>query len=245
MQSFTRAVFTLLFVAAPVLRAGQPAPVIEFSKPLPPARVMGTAFYAQLEKEKTYAAKITEKHVDTHIHTAMPKAENMSDEEWAKIQKEEAAARAKLIPVKDYELVKQSGEYVGWFGIVREIKTDANKKTALLLEHRFFDGLVDLDLHIVSTYGAGDFTALFPTKPDIKPLSLVCIYGKVSKSTDGAPVVTPEYVRVWDWGLFTFMEYGLDKGNKKWNATRKIAPKDAYENRPMPKYYESVLGKRE
>jgi hypothetical protein len=69
----------------------------------------------------------------------------------------------------------------------------------LLVEHKYFDGLCDPDLQIVSVYGAGDFTASIRAEADKIPmLSLVRVYGKVSKAKDGTPRVEADYVRVWD-----------------------------------------------
>ena len=55
-----------------------------------------------------------------------------------------------------YELAKQAGEYVGWFGIVRQKTFDAAaNETRLTLEHKYFDGLIDAHMQVVSIYGAG------------------------------------------------------------------------------------------
>ncbi|MCX5684253.1 MAG: hypothetical protein NT049_11280 [Planctomycetota bacterium] len=148
----------------------------------------------------------------------------------------------------EYSLANQAGKYVGWFGIVREISWDAGqKKTRLLLEHKHYDNLTDLHIQVVSPYGAGDFASVLPGKaPGISPLSLVRIFGKVAKGEDGLPVVIPEYIRAWDWGLFTFMDYGLDKTNPKWLKLRKVTdPDKVYSVRPTKEYYENLLGKRE
>lgn len=42
--------------------------------------------------------------------------------------------------------------------------------------------------------------------------------------------MTAEYVRAWDWGLFTFMDYGTDKTNPKWRALRHLDGPDVYTN---------------
>ena len=63
--------------------------------------------------------------------------------------------------------------------------------------------------------------------------------------TDVAPTIAAEYLRVWDWGLFAFMHYGKDKSNPKWVALRKVPAEKAYDSKPTPAYYESLLGKRE
>jgi hypothetical protein len=82
-------------------------------------------------------------------------------------------------------------------------------------------------------------------KTGIPPLALVRVYGKASKDKTGGAVIAAEYVRVWDWGLFAFMDYGKDKSNPKWAALRKVAGDKSYSSRPTPAYYEELLGKRE
>ena len=148
---------------------------------------------------------------------------------------------------KDYTLTGKTGKPVGWFGIVREKKFDEKRNaTKLLLEMKYFDGMTDLHIHVVSIYGAGDFTAELPGKADVLAmLDLVRIYGKVAREEKGIPEVAPEYVRVWDWGLFTFMDYGKDKSNPQWVKLRKVTGPDVYSPRPTKKFYEDRLGPRE
>lgn len=80
---------------------------------------------------------------------------------------------------------------------------------------------------------------------EVPLLGLVRVYGKVSAGKDGLPVVAADYVRVWDWGLFTFMNYGIDRTNEAWRKLRRIDGDAVYTPRPTEKYYEEVLGKRE
>jgi len=199
---------------------------IEFSKPMPWRGVLGTMLYQPTAREKTSLKKVTEKPIDFLPHIKRPK-EN-------------------LIPMDKYHLKDQIGEYVGWFGIVRDISWDKEKNTSsLLLEHKYFDGLTDLHLQIVSIYGAGDFIATLPGKVDNVPmLSLVRVYGKASKGKDGLPTITSEYIRLWDWGLFSFMDYGKDRTTPKWLKLRKLSGKRAYSSRPTKKFYEERLGTR-
>ena len=92
-------------------------------------------------------------------------------------------------------------------------------------------------------FGAGDFRAVLRgTGHKIQRLSLARIYGEVAKDGD-SPEVAADYVRLWDWGLFTFMNYGNDQSNPKWVALRKVEPKDAYSHVPNQAYYEQRLGK--
>src|SRR5690606_20423728 len=113
-----------------------------------------------------------------------------------------------------YELAKQVGEYVGWCGIVRGNEFDtASATTRLLVEHKYFDGLTDLHQQIVSIYGAGDFHVVLPgkvTADEVPPLCLVRVYGTMFNDEAGRPTLNADYVRVWPWGVFAFMDYGTD-----------------------------------
>jgi hypothetical protein len=161
------------------------------------------------------------------------------------MQEEDKKEKVKMIAVDDYKLADQAGIYVGWFGIVREATWDEKKGvTSLLIEHKYYDGLTDLHIQVVSINGAGDFTATIPKQANIPPLSLVRVYGKVSKDKDGSASVAAEYVRVWDWGFFTFMDYGKDKTNPKWLKLRKLDGEDAYSSRPDDAFYEKRIGTR-
>ena len=110
---------------------------------------------------------------------------------------------------------------VCWFGMIREIEENkAKDETILLMEMKYFDGLTDLHIHVVSIFGAGDFRAVLRgTGHKIKRLSLARIYGTVTKEVGGVPDVQAQYV--WDWGLFV-MPYGNDKSNPQWKALRKV-----------------------
>lgn len=190
---------------------------IEVSKPLPPAGgALGTTGYTPTEKEAPVLKKV-------------PKEDLAVD--WDK---------------KDYALAGRTGQYTGWFGIVRESSYDAKaNSTKLLVEMRYFDGLTDLHLQVVSCYGAGDFNVVVAGKAENIPLlSLVRVYGPVAKEEKGVPEVAAEFVRVWDWGLFTFMDYGKDKTNEKWRQLRKVGGPDMYSSRPSRKFYEERLGLR-
>jgi hypothetical protein len=223
---------------------------IEFSKPVKSEGGLGTTGYSETALERKYSEKVTEKDIRFTPKFAMPKPSNMTDEEWAKFQKEQKAEEArqkdKLIPEEKYQLADQVGVYVGWFGIVREAVPDAKSGTVrLTLEHKYFDGLVDLHQMIVSLHGAGDFTASLHKKDAwIPPLALVRVYGKVGKDKAGAPLVTAEFVRVWDWGVFAFMNYGKDRSNPQWVGLRTRSDDQSYAAAPKDDYYESLLGKR-
>jgi hypothetical protein len=223
--------------------------VVEFSKPQK-GEAMSTVGYAESSAEQSYSKKVTEKPIRFKPKFEMPKAANMTDEEWAKFKKEEKERedreKGKVIPDETYQLADQVGAYVGWFGIVRSVSFDPKAGSATLtLEHKYFDGLVDGHQMIVSLHGAGDFTAALRKKDAaIQKLALVRVYGKVSKEKDGTLRIAAEFVRVWDWGLFAFMDYGKDKSNAKWVSLRSLADDKTYSSNPDDAYYQGLLGPR-
>ncbi len=220
--------------------------VIEMSQPMRGGGGLGTMGYQATARETAFVKKITEKPVDLWSQVQMPKPSNVSEAEWAKMQAEQGKAKDRLTPAAQYRLADQAGKYVGWFGIVREQTwSEKNNATSMLIEHKYFDGMTDLHIQVVSLYGAGDFRVALPGRvANIPKLSLVAVYGKVSKKAAGMAQIDPEYVRVWDWGLFTFMDYGVDKSNPTWVKLRKVEGKDAYSPRPTRQFYEERLGKR-
>jgi len=230
-------------LAAMALQAGVP---IEKSEPMKGGQGLGTKGYEPTAKERPFHAKVKEKKIGFWADVKIPKPENMTEEEWAKFLKKNEKPDKDVVPQDKYQLIDEAGAYVGWFGILREKTRDAKTGvTTLVLEHKYFDGATDLHLQIVSLYGGGDFTATLKQKDvDIPLLSLVRVCGKAAKDEKGAPKVTPEYVRTWDWGLFSFMDYGKDRTNAKWTALRKADLGMVYSSRPTPEYYEERLGKR-
>jgi hypothetical protein len=189
---------------------------VEHSKPLPPpGNSLGTTIYAPSPAEKLAVKDWTEEE----LSSGSPQTGSLKG---------------------------APGRHVCWFGIIRKITEDKPKKvTRLLVEMKYFDGLTDLHLQVVSISGAGDFQVAIPeTGHQLKNLSLVRVCGKVSGEEAGLPVVTAEYVRDWDWGLFTFMPYGDDKSNPEWVKLRKVDPDNIYSSRPNPKFYEARLGMR-
>jgi len=145
-----------------------------------------------------------------------------------------------------YDLTGKAGKYISWFGIVRAVELDKKtNRTVLLLEMKYFDGLTDLHIQVVSYHGGGDFKAAIEgTGHSVRHLDLVRIYGKVVPATDGPPLVKAEYVRRWAWGRFTFMTYGVDRSNPKWKKLRKVKALDAYDSAPGIEFYEKRLGPR-
>jgi hypothetical protein len=146
----------------------------------------------------------------------------------------------------EYEMLGKKGMAVGWFGIVRKIDEDEKKgTTALLVDMKYFDGLVDSHVQIVSIHGAGDFRArLDGTKLGIGKLSLVRIYGTVTSEKEGVPDLKASFVRHWDWGHFSFMAYGPPKGKPAWRKLNRVPDDDVYSPGPDERYYELRIGPR-
>jgi len=152
----------------------------------------------------------------------------------------------------DYDIAKKDKTYVGWFGVVREIKEDKEQdQTVLLVEHKYFDGLTDIHILAVSFNGSGDFQAVVPgVGHKLRPLALVKVYGKVYGTVAGPageslPQVKAQFVRHWDWGTFTFlMASGTQRGSEKWRKANRVDLDDIYDPYPDDGYYEQRLGKR-
>jgi hypothetical protein len=158
------------------------------------------------------------------------------------------------------------GKRIAWFGIVRNVEEHKNRReTVLDVEMKFSDGLTDLHQQVVSLYGVGDFHVVIPgTGYRIKRLALVRVYGTVLndavlndsvlndsvkhesgvREAGGVPVVSPEFVRIWDWKLFAFMPYGTDHSNPEWVKLRKMDESRIYSSHPEVPYYEQILGSR-
>jgi hypothetical protein len=148
----------------------------------------------------------------------------------------------------DYAITGKTGTAVGWFGIVRAVREDAEKGiTRLLVEHKYFDGLQDTHILCTSFNGGGDFVAtLGGTGHEIPLLAMVKVYGTVASEKDGVPRLPAAYVRVFNWGTFTFMrDYGKQKGNEAWRSRCTVDMDDMYAPFPGNSYYESRLGSRE
>lgn len=208
----------------------------------------GTRSYQPLDDERPFVERVTEKRIDLWARIQMPKPSNISDEEWREMEARSLETKKALIPPDVYELTKQVDEYVGWFGIVRANEFDSSKgETRFVVEHKYFDHLTDLRLHIVSIYGGGDFEVVLPglvTGKQIPPLSLICVYGRVERGASDRVRLKADYVRVWDWGLFSFMDYGFDKSNPEWVKLRKVTGPFVYSPEVTQDFYEQRLGKR-
>jgi hypothetical protein len=147
----------------------------------------------------------------------------------------------------DYDITKRAGRYVGWFGVVRLIEEDASsQQTMLTIEHKYFDGLTDAHIQALSFNGSGDFlAALNGPGHEIPLLSLVKVYGIVAiTAVDGLPRVEAQFVRVWHWGTFTFLDdWGDQRGSQRWRQLNQVALDDIYEPYPSRVYYEQRLGR--
>ena len=242
-------VLACLVSGAFVMAAEEPVgkTVIEVSEPKRPTTDgLGTTGDVPTPKERPFQAKVTEAAVNHWAGIEVPQLDGEKPDP-KQVAEEKKRKEREMAEAKAYTLAGQVGKYVGWFGIVRKATWDeAGQRTALLVQHCYSDGLSDLHIQVVSVYGGGDFQAVVDGRAKEVPLlGLVRVYGKVSAGKDGLPVVAAEYVRVWDWGLFTFMNYGIDRTNEAWRKLRRIDGDDVYTPRPTRKYYEDVLGKRE
>jgi hypothetical protein len=147
---------------------------------------------------------------------------------------------------KRYDVHKKKGTYIGWYGVVRGITRPAagDGHWQLLLEHKYFDGMTDCHIMLVSMSGSGDFRATVreQTLP-IPALALVRVYGHVVRGEEGTPVIEADFVRVWPWMTFTFTDLGgEDKSNPRWRSVCKICQGRIYKPYPTEQYYRDVLG---
>jgi hypothetical protein len=195
---------------------GQTVVEVQEVKELKPTGSLSTCGYAPSEQEKPFFDKLAPKE------------------------------RATGSFMQGYDIHKKNNQYVSWYGIVRGIsKVSGEDAWQLLLEHKYFDGMTDCHIMLVSISGSGDFLAQAGGKDvSIPPLSLVRVYGTVKKDKDGTPVITAEFVRVWPWMTFTFTDLGgEDKTNPRWTAESKIRKGDRiYKPYPNEQYYRDVLG---
>ncbi len=146
-----------------------------------------------------------------------------------------------------YSIRGKTGTYVAWFGVVRGIAPPATQGGAatLLVENKYFDGMTDCHIMLVQWTGDGDFTAKLDVDPQAIPaLALVRAYGKVTGETAGVPEVQVDYIRVWPWMTFTFMDLaGNDHTNPRWKKYAGLGSSDnVYNPYPDRNYYLHMLG---
>jgi hypothetical protein len=196
------------------------ATVIETEKvkELKPTGSLGTCSYAPAAVEKPYFSKLPKSEVVTGSF------------------------------MEPYSIHNKKDVNVSWFAIVRGItpEPDSNKRFTLLLEQKFFDGMTDCHIMLVSVAGGGDFRATVETDgaQSISALALVRVYGVVTKEEAGVPTVTADYIRVWPWHTFTLTDLGPeDKGNPKWRKLCRLCKSGhVYNPYPAENYYLNVLG---
>ena len=145
----------------------------------------------------------------------------------------------------EFKLAGHEGEFVSWLGVVREIKPKADGMEGILLvQNTYFSGVSDCHIQTVEINGAGDFQIAVDQLPkDLLPLVLVRVYGTVVGTRDGLPTVQADYLRVWHWFQFNFMDYGDDRGNPKWRTAMRLPPDESiYHIGVSGRYFDERLG---
>jgi hypothetical protein len=178
---------------------------------------LGTCNYTPIEKEKPFYAKLAP-------------GERMTGSFMA-----------------PYDIHGKEGKYVSWYGIVRGVSRSqpGEEKFTLLLEHKYFDGMTDCHIMMVSQSGSGDFQArLEGNGESIPALALVRVYGTVVEEKDKVPQISMEYIRVWPWLAFTLTDLGAgDSTNPRWlKYCKRCKGGRIYDPYPTEKYYREILG---
>jgi hypothetical protein len=206
----------VVLVAGGVCNAQTPIDIQPVKK-LERSNTLGTCGYTPVEKEKAY---------------------------YAKLASGEEATGSFMAP---YDIHKKKGKYVSWYGIVRGISRSqpGEEKFTLLLEHKYFDGMTDCHIMMVSQSGSGDFQAkLEGNRESFPTLALARVYGTVVEEKDKVPQIAAEYVRVWPWFTFTLTDLGSeDRTNPRWlKYCKRCKGGRIYNPYPDDKYYREVLG---
>ncbi|HKV60432.1 MAG TPA: hypothetical protein VJO16_00845 [Candidatus Acidoferrum sp.] len=211
-------VLTLSFVLITGAVCSAQTPIdVQPVKKLERGNSLGTCGYTPVEKEKPF---------------------------YAKLASEERATGSFMAP---YEIQDKKGKYVSWYGIVRGISRSPSggEKLTLLLEHKYFDGLTDCHIMMVSHSGSGDFQANLEGNGEAIPaLALVRVYGTVVEEKDRVPQIAVDYIRVWPWLTFTLTDLGAgDRSNPRWlKYCKRCKGGRVYDPYPNEKYYREVLG---
>lgn len=188
-------------------------------KELKPTGSLGTCGYRPTDREKAFLEKL-------------PSSERTT---------------GSFMDKHDYRIRGKVKRYVSWFGVVRRSST-ANRDDHsydLLIQQKYFDGMTDCHIMLVSNAGAGDFVAKFGSGGEGVPLlSLVRVYGTVVREEKGIPHVSADFVRVWPWFTFTFTDLGpADHSNPEWARSCKICKGGRiYNPYPTEDYYLGMLG---
>jgi len=146
--------------------------------------------------------------------------------------------------MRPYTIFGKKGKTVSWFGVLRGISASGGHLT-LLIEHKYFDGMTDCHIMLVSHAGGGDFQAALEADPKNLPaLSLVRVYGTVKEETGKIPLVAVDYLRVWPWFTFTFTDLGAeDLTNPRWVKYCNLCKYGhIYKPYPNEDYYLGMLG---
>jgi hypothetical protein len=218
--------FGALFAFCSISACEKRGTIIEFSPDLPPPPFIGggTCDYGPTKTEK----KLYDRLSESSRITLQTKPGESSDGSHA------------------FKLQGHKGEFVSWWGIVRDIKRNPNGSGGtLLIENKYFDGYSDCYLfESISNNGRGDFeTELTDLPGDLVPLVLVRVYGVITREQDNRAVVKADYVRVWHWGQFAFFSYGEDHGNPEWKKRVKLpADENPYILFGSKSYYLDHLG---
>ena len=129
------ALFLLCFVAA----CEEHGTIVEFSPDIPPPTFIGgaTCDYGPTKIEKQFYNRLS----GAGRITVQTKPGDASEESHA------------------FKLQGHGGEFVSWFGIVRNIKPNAERRGGMLLiENKYFDDLTDCNFfESISICGGGDF----------------------------------------------------------------------------------------
>ncbi len=216
----TRSTVVLTIFAVSTFCIGQTKIDVQEVKELKPTGTLSTCGYTPVEHEKEYLQRLASSEQST----------------------------GSFMDKQPYQIRGKVKKYVSWFGIVRAVTPAKgnNHETEVLIQQRYFDGLTDCHIMLVSNAGAGDFVAQINSSDVAVPsLSLVRVYGTIVEERGGVPHVAADYVRVWPWFTFTFTDLGPeDHSNPEWAKYCAICKRSGRIYKPFPTedYYVGMLG---
>jgi hypothetical protein len=216
-RAIAQAALIFLATVAAAQAPGPQTPVdVQPVKELKPTGTLGTCSYMPAEAESPFFARLSD------------------------------AEKTNGGMLQKYSIRGKTGTYVAWFGIVRGISppVEPGGDETLLIEHKYFDGDTDCHIMLVQWTGDGDFTAKLKLDPAMIPaLSLVRVYGTVTDEKQRVPEVHVEYIRVWPWRTFNFMDLtGNDHTNPRWRKSSRVSGMNVYSPYPKDDYYFRLLG---